>query len=179
MRSRVLYIFLTVLVIATAGCARLSEPFKVIWGTSTTALENARLSGLRKTYTCSFTECYDAVLSLARTQEEQEVNAKREEEAKNASKEGKETPPGQEVVLEQKPAVEEKFFDVFLKDPRQKHIVVIGIVGNVDTTEVGIFFDEVKPSTIRVEISSLSGTAKRRVAKAVFEALDKRFSPAS
>ncbi|MBI5415562.1 MAG: hypothetical protein HZA29_01985, partial [Candidatus Omnitrophica bacterium] len=51
--------------------------------------------------------------------------------------------------------------------------------GNVDTTEVGIFFDEVSPSTVRVEISSLSSTAKRRVAAAVFNALDKRFSPVS
>ncbi|MBI5415477.1 MAG: hypothetical protein HZA29_01545, partial [Candidatus Omnitrophica bacterium] len=158
------------LIITTAGCARLAEPFKVIWGTSTTALEAGRPEGLRKTYTCSFVECYEAVLSLARTEQEQEAKAKREEEAKNTSGGGKGILPGQE----QKPAAGEKFFDVFLKDPRQKHIVVIGIIGNVDTTEVGIFFDEVSPSTVRVEISSLSSTAKRRVAAAVFNALDKR-----
>ena len=75
-----------------------------------------------------------------------------------------------------KPVADDKFFDVFLKDPHQKHIVVIGVSGNVDTTEVGIFFEEAGPSAIKVEISSLSSTAKRRVADAVFNALDKRFA---
>ncbi len=172
------------------GCAQLADTPKKIWGSSTAALEHARADALSKIYTCSFVECYDAVLGLARTQEEQETKAKREEEAKNASEDGKGTLPGREAVLEENPAkgearpsgrpvAEEKFFDIFLKDPRQKRVVVIGVTGNVDTTEVGIFFHEVSPSTIKVEISSLSDTAKRRVAQAVFEALDKRFSPAS
>lgn len=171
--------FVCCFIVVLSGCARLTEPVRVIWGSSTTALEHARAEGLRKTYACSFTECYEAVLSLARTEQEQETKAKQEEEAKNASGEGTETQPGQGSGQEQKPAADGKFFDVFLKDPRQKHIVVIGIAGNVDTTEVGIFFDEVNPSTIKVEISSLSSTAKRRVANAVFNALDKRFSPVS
>ena len=46
-------------------------------------------------------------------------------------------------------------------------------------TEVGIFFEEAGPSAVKIEISSLSSTAQKRVAQAVFEALDKRFSPAS
>ncbi len=173
------FLFFGCLFLLACGCAQVTETTKTIWGSSTRALEHARADGLSKTYTCSFTECYEAVLSLARTEEEQEAKTKREEEAKKAVEEGKGTQPGQELGQEQKPAAEEKLFDVFLKDPRQKHIVVIGIVGNVNTTEVGIFFDEVNSSTIKVEISSLSSTAKRRVAKAVFEALDKRFSPTS
>ncbi len=169
--------FLCGFIIVLAGCARLTEPLRVIWGSSTAALERARADGLRKTYACSFEECYEAVLSLARTQEEQEAKAKQEEESKKASEEGEGTQPGEESGQEQKLAAEEKFFDVFLKDPRQKHIVVIGVAGNVNTTEAGIFFDEVSPSTIKIEISSLSGTAKQRVADAVFNALNKRFSP--
>ena len=162
------------------GCAQVTETAKTIWGSSTADLERARADGLRRIYTCSFTECYEAVLGLARTEEEKEAKAKREEEAKIAAAEAEKDPEaGQGVVSEQKPAADGKFFDVFLKNFRQKHIVVIGIAGNVDTTEVGIFFEEAGPSAVKIEISSLSSTAKRRVAQAVFEALDKRFSPAS
>ena len=165
------------LAVATTGCAQLAETAKKIWGSSIAALEHARVDALRKTYTCSFAECYDAVLSLARTEKEQEAKAKQEEEAqKAAAEEGKSPAPGLELGSQQKPVADDKFFDVFLKDPRKRHIVVIGIAGNVDTTEVGIFFDEVGPSAVKIEISSLSSTAKRRVAKAVFDTLDKRFA---
>lgn len=68
------------------------------------------------------------------------------------------------------------FFNVFVKDPNQRHLIVMGILGNVNTTEVGIFFDRVGEGTVRLEISSLSSSAKRRVADAVFDELDKRFS---
>lgn len=173
------YLFLGFLFLLTTGCAQVTETAKTIWGSSTADLERARADGLRKTYTCSFTECYEAVLGLARTEEEKEAKAKLEEEAKKEVEEGKEPEVGQELAQEQKPVSDGKFFDVFLKDPRQKHIVVIGITGNVDTTEVGIFFDEAGPAAVKIEISSLSSTAKKRVAQAVFEALDKRFLPAS
>jgi hypothetical protein len=72
----------------------------------------------------------------------------------------------------------EKFFDVFLKDPRQRHIVVMGIQGSVDTTEVGIFFDDLGEGAVRLEISSLSASAKKKAARAVFEEFDQRFPPA-
>lgn len=173
------YSFLGCLFLLVSGCAQITETAKKVWGSSTSALERARTDALSKTYTCSFTECYDAVLGLARTEEEQEAKAKREEEAKKEADAGKALETGQELAPEQKPVADGKFFDVFLKDSRQKHIVVIGIAGNVDTTEVGIFFKEAGPSVVKIEISSLSSTAKRRVARAVFEALDKRFSPAS
>lgn len=173
------YLLLGCLFFSTAGCAQLTETAKRIWGSSAAALERARADALGKTYACSFAECYEAVLGLGRTEEEQEAKAKQEEEAKKADGEGEGSGVEQGLAQEQKPAADGKFFDVFLKDSRQKHIVVIGIAGNVDTTEVGIFFDEAGPSTIKIEISSLSSTAKRRVAQAVFEALDKRFPPAS
>src|SRR5438105_841828 len=35
-----------------------------------------------------------------------------------------------------------KFFDIFIKDRVKSHIIVMGIKGNVDTTEVGIFLTE-------------------------------------
>ena len=162
MRARILYLLLMALVVVTAGCARLAEPFKVIWGTSTTALENARLAGLRKTYTCGLGECFQAVLNLARDENAPSPGVSSGE---SKTERGKETIPD--------PG---KFFNVFLKDPHQKYLVVMGIIGNVDTTEVGIFFDDMGQGTVRVEISSLSSTAKRKVAKAVFAELEKHFS---
>lgn len=173
------YLLLGCLFLLASGCAQLTETAKKIWGSSTTALERARVDALRKTYACSFTGCYDAVLGLARTEEEKEAKAKREEDAKKTPEAGAGSSVVPESGQEPKLPADDKFFDVFLKDPRKKHIVVIGIAGNVETTEVGIFFDEAGPSAIKIEISSLSSTAKRRVAKAVFEALDKRFPPAS
>lgn len=71
----------------------------------------------------------------------------------------------------------EKFFDVFLKDPRRRHMVVMGIQGNVDTTEVGLFFEDLGGGVVRLEVSSLSASAKKKVARAVFEEFDRRFSP--
>lgn len=174
------YFFLGCLFLLTTGCAQLTETTKKIWGSSTVVLERARPDGLRKTYTCSFAECYEAVLGLGRSEQEQETKAKLGEEAKKAAEEeAGSAGPGLESEQRRGPVADDKFFDVFLKDPRQKHIVVIGIAGNVDTTEVGIFFDEVGPSTVKIEITSLSRTAKQRVARAVFSALDKRFSPVS
>lgn len=130
------------------GCAQITDTVKKFWGTSTTALDHARLNALSRSYACGTRECFEAVLSLARNEE----------------------------ALEPKT---EKFFDVFLKDPRQRHIVVMGIEGNVDTTEVGIFFDSLGGNMVKVDISSLSTSAKNRAAKAVFAELDQRFQPSS
>ena len=69
-----------------------------------------------------------------------------------------------------------KFFDIFLKDPVKGHIVVMGILGNVNTTEVGIFFTPVSDRVVKLDISSLSTTAKEKVAKAVFDELNLHFS---
>ena len=52
----------------------------------------------------------------------------------------------------------------------------MGIKGNVDTTEVGIFFTQSNHTTVKLDVSSLSSSAKRKVAEAVFKELDQRFS---
>lgn len=126
------------------GCSQVAETGKSIWGSSTAALEQARVNALRRTYVCALDECFDAVLSLANNEEALKPQT-------------------------------EKLFDVFLKDRRKAHIVVMGIAGNVDTTEVGIFFDDMGQDTIRIEISSSSSSAKAKAARAVFEELDLRF----
>ena len=68
-----------------------------------------------------------------------------------------------------------KFFDVFLQNRRKGVLVVIGIAGNIDTTEVGIFLVPSADGQTTVQISSLSSTAKRKVAGAVFNELRQQF----
>ena len=45
----------------------------------------------------------------------------------------------------------------------------------VNTTEIGIFFDELSDTQTRIEVSSLSTNAKRKVSKALFHGLDIAF----
>ena len=66
-------------------------------------------------------------------------------------------------------------FAVFMKDRVRSVIVAIGIFGQVDTTEVGIFFDRVEDGKYAVEISSLSTAAKEKVALLVFNKLNESF----
>ncbi len=61
---------------------------------------------------------------------------------------------------------------IFKKDEVAGIIVLMGIRGSVNTTEVGVFFVEVSPTQTRIEISSLSTTAKRMVAKRLFHGID-------
>ena len=57
------------MVILWAGCARLRDIPSAVWGSSTRALEEARVDALSKTYSCSFRECYQAVLLVAKEKE--------------------------------------------------------------------------------------------------------------
>ncbi len=76
---------------------------------------------------------------------------------------------------EEKDADMKQTFDVFLKDRVRSVIVVIGVHGQVDTTEVGIFFERINDDQYSVEISSLSTTAKEKVALLVFNKLNESF----
>jgi hypothetical protein len=64
---------------------------------------------------------------------------------------------------------------IFKKDEIKGYMVVMGVKGSVNTTEIGIFFDELSDTQTRVEISSLSTNAKRKVSKALFHGLDIAF----
>ena len=63
-------------------------------------------------------------------------------------------------------------FQVFKKDEVKGYMVLMGIKGAVNTTEVGVFFEEVSENKVRIEISSLSTKAKRIVAKKLFHGMD-------
>jgi len=144
---------------------QLQESAKFIWGSSTKALEDARVDAIEKTYSCSFKDCYDSVLTLARA--EPIYVKKYNEEGEEIDDEGKVKLPDTEG-----------FFDVFIDNRKKRHIVVMGIEGNVDTTEVGIFFSQSTLTTVKLEVASKSSNAKRKVAEAIFEKLDLNFSAA-
>jgi len=71
--------------------------------------------------------------------------------------------------------VNNKHWVIFKKDEIKGYLVIMGVKGNVNTTEIGIFFDELSDAQTRIEISSLSTSAKRKVAKALFHGLDIAF----
>ena len=142
---------------------QLQEAAKFIWGSSTRSLEIARVDAINKTYKCSFNDCYDSVLILARF--EPVYTKKYNEEGEEIDDEGNVKAPDPEG-----------FFDVFIDNRAKKHIVVMGIKGNVETTEVGIFFSQPNLTTVKLEVSSLSSNAKRKVAEAIFDELDLHYS---
>ena len=71
--------------------------------------------------------------------------------------------------------VEKKHWVIFKKDEIKGYLVIMGVKGCVDTTEIGIFLDELSDTQTRIEVSSLSTNAKRRVSKALFHGLDIAF----
>lgn len=71
--------------------------------------------------------------------------------------------------------MEKEEWILFKKDEVSGYVVLMGIKGAVNTTEVGVFFVEVTPNQTRVEISSLSTSAKRLVAKPLFHHMDIAF----
>jgi len=64
---------------------------------------------------------------------------------------------------------------IFKKDEVKGYMVIMGLKGAVNTTEIGLFFDELSDHQTEIEISSLSTNAKRKVARALFHGLDIAF----
>jgi hypothetical protein len=71
--------------------------------------------------------------------------------------------------------VGKKHWVIFKKDEIKGYMVVMGVKGCVNTTEIGVFFDELSDNQTRVEIVSLSTNAKRKVAQGLFHGLDIAF----
>lgn len=69
-------------------------------------------------------------------------------------------------------AVTDAQYTVFIDDKGKSTIVVMGIKGSVNTTEVGIFFSETEDNRTKIFVSSLSSNAKRIVADKIFPKLD-------
>jgi len=71
--------------------------------------------------------------------------------------------------------VSKKHWVIFKKDEVKGYMIVMGVQGAVNTTEIGIFFDELSDNQTRIELSSLSTNAKRTVARNLFHGLDIAF----
>ena len=127
-------------VFSFSGCAYIMDIPKNIWGSSTRALEDARVDALQKEFKCEFDECFDAVLSLTKAYVPPKASEKEDTTSTFNS------------------------FELFIKNRAKKHIVVMGVPGTINTTEVGIFFTEID-NAVRVEVSSLSEGAKRVAAE--------------
>ncbi len=69
----------------------------------------------------------------------------------------------------------EKTFKLFHENYIKGYIVIMGVEGNVDTTEVGIFFSHIKENVTKIEVSSLSTTAKEKVAHIINKNLSQTF----
>ena len=147
MKTKMYLLFLILIFPVFSGCANLKEAGHIIWGNSIKAMEDARGDAEKRTYYCGFDACFDAVLNMAK--KDQGVN-----------------PPEEDNGI----------FNVFSKNPVKGYIVVMGIDGNIDTTEVGIFFVELGKETIRIEISSASTSAKENVSSLLFKRMDALFS---
>ena len=160
-------------VISLQGCSQVSEPFKVVWGSSTKALEDSRSEAIRQTFACSFDECFDAVLSFARSNKNSKTNSLSTIDYENSSNLPAPVNPNSDTTAT--PVVDSGIFDVFIQDRIKGLIVVIGIEGNVDTTEVGIFFSRRADKSMQIEITSLSDSAKRKMAAAIFSRLVEYF----
>lgn len=69
-------------------------------------------------------------------------------------------------------AAQEAEYEIFIQNKSKATIVVMGIKGSVNTTEVGIFFSEISDKQTKIYVSSLSSNAKRTVAQHIFQKLD-------
>lgn len=121
------------------------ETFKKVMGSSVAHLQAARQDAVTMSFDCNFENCFDSVLTLSRNEY-----------------------MGDSLIGD-------KPFETFQKDRVRGFLVVMGIEGNIDTTEVGIFFQEI-PGGIRIEVSSLSTSAKEKAAKVIFRELNLKFN---
>lgn len=172
--SRTLIIFF---VAALSGCGSVQETAKVVWGSSTKALEEARANAAVKTFNCSYAQCFDAVLSYVNAESKEPVDLTAPVTSalvKPVSETDAQYSPTKNFNAPDALASKKKNFSLFIKDPIKRHIVLMGVPGVVDTTEVGIFFTPQEGGT-RIEVSSLSTAAKLAAADILFAELGKTF----
>lgn len=137
-------IFYPFIILSLLGCSQVQEVSKTIWGSSTRKLSEARTNAITRTFDCTYSECYELILSLA----------------KNQKNDG----------------LEKGSFDVFQQDRENGFIIIMGIKGNVDTTEVGIFFERRSRTMTEIDIASLSSSAKRKMASLIFKELGIKYN---
>lgn len=55
-----------VVILFSVGCGHISEGVRSFWGSSTKALEEARMDAARNIYTASWSDCFNQVLAIAK-----------------------------------------------------------------------------------------------------------------
>ncbi len=158
-------VFFIFVLFSLMGCAAFKEEAKLLWGSSTQALEEARTESLKSTFSCSWDQCFSSVIKYA--------NSETQQLPQNVFADGVTKEPNK--TSDQKTTTV-KNLDVFIEDRDRKIIVVMGVPGSVNTTEVGIFFSPTPNVGTLVEISSLSSSAKAKAADIIFALLGKEFT---
>ncbi len=160
------------LLFVITGCARLVETAKVIWGSSTRALEEARSEAFSKTFRCSVDECFNSVIKLTQTEAAPETAQTGLTTMLGAEQEKKEEPTTETPKTDtwDKP-VKPKVLDLFFSDRKRQMIDLMGVPNSRDTTEVGVFFTAVNDQGVKVEVASLSLSAKKAAAEILFNEL--------
>jgi hypothetical protein len=151
--------FVILFVFFCAGCARVQEPFKIIWGSSTKALEDARPTATVKTYECLSSDCFDKIMEIIKRKEKKEIRIEQENRGDDVEN------------------IEIQGYETFIKDRKKGLIVVMGVPKSETTTEVGIFITAVKEKETKIEVVSLSSAAQATVSTQIFQELDKAFPP--
>lgn len=175
------------------GCSHVSETAKVLWGSSTKALEKTRDQATVKTFQCDRDKCMDAIVELARIKPQVPVSQEGQPTpATNivvpGASESNTTASNAPVSSSAKPGTPETNtsepktaaptttgLNIFLQDRSKGLIVLMNVPDAIDTTEVGLFFVPVAAGTTRVEVSSLSEVAKLSASELVFKELEKLF----
>jgi hypothetical protein len=147
-----------------SGCVGFKEDAKLFWGSSTKALEENRREAVIETFACSWEQCFTAVVKYANGEVLQQANENHVDFLN--------TRPSDEATLK---TVKTTNLEIFLQDRERKIIVVMGVPGSVQTTEVGVFFTPIDAARTRIEITSLSTLAKMRAADIVFSYLQQKF----
>ncbi|MCB9757755.1 MAG: hypothetical protein H6753_04935 [Candidatus Omnitrophica bacterium] len=158
------FLILIFIVSFLTGCTGIKEQAKLLWGSSTQALENQRRQALVETFACSWEQCFSAIIQYANKEVLQTADENRAGFS-NAR-------PSDEATLK---AVKTTNLEIFLQDRNRRIIVVMGVPGSVQTTEVGVFFTPMEETQTRIEITSLSTLAKIRAGEILFAHLGQKF----
>ncbi|MBF0483674.1 MAG: hypothetical protein HQL25_03100 [Candidatus Omnitrophica bacterium] len=156
-------ILLIGLCVFAAGCSFVQESGRKVWGTSTEHLSPAHLKALSKVYTCNYDDCYDTVLTLTQVAQELKLDVK-----------------SNNPLLKDKSDPNKKVYgpySVFIDDRLRGIIVFMDVPGQVDTTEVGVFFTKfARTNEIKIQVTSLSTRARDKAAQMIFSLLDKQYT---
>ncbi len=178
MRINILSVPVLLAALTLGGCSGAVETAKVIWGSSTQALERSRPDAVKETLRCPVNQCYAAILDVVERQKkiEQALAQKAKPDTPTAAAANSSYSATNQPVIQKSENIDLaplRELHVFLKDPKRNLIVLMGVPGSIDTTEVGIFLTTAGDGATLIEIASLSKLAKAKVAEILLPELKK------